>query len=254
MGQSYGQPQGGWQQGGGFGRGPNYGSAFGAGGYPGSRSYQNAWGSPSVSMSVDNNWYERGQGMPPTQGPVSPVGGIPQPQMSVDNNWYERGQGLPQAPKAPSNPSMPAGAGNPNYAPGGVTAATDPSAFNKPAMSTPFGESQSMPTRQAPPGYYFAPNGQMLLGQDPAKAAAPNAFGGTGTGAPYDPRTPGYQPGAGWQTMLRQYAMGDGVDPNQYVQDRGLNPMWGNARQPWEPESVPGGMGLSQLLQRFRGF
>ena len=81
----------------------------------------------------------------------------------------------------------------------------------------------------------------------------PNAFGGQGTGAPYDPRTPNYQPGAGWQTMLRQYAMGAGQNPNQYVQDRGMNPMWGNQQQSWEPNAPPSGMGLSELLQRYRG-
>ena len=82
----------------------------------------------------------------------------------------------------------------------------------------------------------------------------PMAFSGPGSGAPYDPRTPGYQPGAGWQTMLRQYAMGAGINPNAYIQDRGMRPMWGDQQQSWEPQAAPAGMGLSGLLQRYRGY
>jgi hypothetical protein len=86
-----------------------------------------------------------------------------------------------------------------------------------------------------------------------AGAPPTNIYGGPGSGAPYDPTTPGYQPGAGWQTMLRQYAMRDGQsNPNQYVTDRGLSPMWGGQQQPWEPQGFGGS--LSQLLQRYRGF
>lgn len=213
---NYGGGYGGFNN---FNKGPNYGSAFGPStmrspmGYPGSRTYQNPTPPNSVTMAVDNNWYERGQ-FPPTQAPQN------QPPMAVDNNWYERGQ----------RPTL-----------------------EKPMMSLPYGETQPAPQKQPPPGYYFAQNGQMLLGQDPNKGA-PNAFGGAGTGAPYDPRTPGYQPGAGWQTMLRQDAMSNGADPNQYIRDRGMNPMWGSEKQPWEPAVPPGGMGLSQLLQYFRGY
>lgn len=213
---NYGGGYGGFNN---FNKGPNYGSAFGPStmrspmGYPGSRTYQNPAPPSSVTMAVDNNWYERGQ-FPPTQAPQN------QPPMAVDNNWYERGQ----------RPTL-----------------------EKPMMSLPYGETQPAPQKQPPPGYYFAQNGQMLLGQDPNKGA-PNAFGGAGTGAPYDPRTPGYQPGAGWQTMLRQDAMSNGADPNQYIRDRGMTPMWGSEKQPWEPAVPPGGMGLSQLLQYFRGY
>ncbi len=67
----------------------------------------------------------------------------------------------------------------------------------------------------------------------------PGAFAGQGTGAPYDPRTPGYQPGAGWQTMLRQYAMQDRNPMNQYVNDRRLTPMWRDQQQAWEPTPAP---------------
>jgi len=84
--------------------------------------------------------------------------------------------------------------------------------------------------------------------------APPNIYGGPGTGAPYDPRTQGYQPGAGWQTMLRQYSMGAGQNPNQYIQDRGMRPMWGDQRQSWEPDAPPAGMGLSELLRQYRGY
>lgn len=85
--------------------------------------------------------------------------------------------------------------------------------------------------------------------------AQPNAYGGPGSGLPFDPRTQGYQPGAGWQTMLRQYARTDGQqNPNQYVQDRGLSPMWGQQQQSWEPQAAPNGMGLSELLRSYRGY
>lgn len=89
-------------------------------------------------------------------------------------------------------------------------------------------------------------------GSDEFKGS-PNAYGGPGAGAPYDPRTPGYQRGAGWQTMLRQYAGRDGMsNPNQYITDRGLTPMWGQQQQPWEPQALGGS--LSQLLRGYRGY
>ena len=248
-----------------FNKGPNYGSAFGPStmrspmGYPGSRSFNDAPVPPPDNSSLapmpPSTWPQTGGGgnnapyfrsgmrlseYQPQQGPAFPQGGIPQ---------------MPQAPKAPSNQYLPAGAAP--QAPMAVDnnwyeRGQGPT-LEKPMMSLPYGETQPAPQKQPPPGYYFAQNGQMLLGQDPNKGA-PNAFGGAGTGAPYDPRTPGYQPGAGWQTMLRQDAMSNGADPNQYIRDRGMNPMWGSAQQPWEPAVPPGGMGLSQLLQYFRGY
>lgn len=77
------------------------------------------------------------------------------------------------------------------------------------------------------------------------------AFGGQGTGAPYDPRTPNYQPGAGNQTMLRQYAMQNGQPLNSYMGNQ--TPMWGNQQQSWEP-SRPQTDSLSEMLRMYRGF
>lgn len=67
--------------------------------------------------------------------------------------------------------------------------------------------------RQAPPGYYFAPNGQMLNGTDPnsfnkggaqTPTGAPTNIYGGGAGGQYG--TPGYVPGSGWQQMLNLYS------------------------------------------------
>ena len=149
-----------------------------------------------------------------------------------------------------------------------------PSSFGgQPVNGSSPGGGVAMPSQPAYSGEYFKPGQTLTVDQLPAwnkwreagmpsapsaaagGAGAPptNIYGGPGSGAPYDPTTPGYQPGAGWQTMLRQYAMRDGQsNPNQYIQDRGLNPMWGGQQQPWEPQGFAGG--LSQLLQRYRGF
>lgn len=105
--------------------------------------------------------------------------------------------------------------------------------FNRTPRFSAFGGNMEKPGLVGGPTNVYGPGGQSGL-------------------PPYDPRGMNYQPGAGWQTMLRRYARDDGAPINQYVQDRGLNPMWGGTPQPWEPATADGS--LSEILRRSRSY
>ena len=202
-----------------------------------------------------------GQQAPTNSGPGQFYGQRNGPVHSGQGQFYGQrngqiGPGVPGGPPGgPRNGYQPLGMGQlPN-------AQTDDAGYVKSLYSGLLGRDPSADevsnASQALTGQYGGNRDALanfFKGSDEFKAKAPNAYGGPGSGAPYDPRTPGYQPGAGWQTMLRQYAMTDGRAPNQYVQDRGLSPMWGDQRQSWEPNAPPAGMGLSELLRQYRGY
>lgn len=268
--------------GGGQGSNPWAGTApRGAGG--GAFGNQQPFGGFPTSPYNANPWTNtgpRGAGGGPFGGGYRPGGPSVTMPGSIDPRFM--GGGLETGGTSPV-PAQP----NPTLSPPtmstGFRVDENPGSMNKPFSgvgqqftgSVPGSFSGQNTQQPAYSGEYFKPGQTLTVDQLPAwnkwrEAGMPSApqaggtpptniYGGPGSGAPYDPRTPGYQIGpnigsGGWQTMLRQSAMGAGMDPNAFIQERGLQPLWGNQQQPWEPQAPPAGMGLSELLRRYRGF
>jgi hypothetical protein len=177
---------------------------------------------------------------------LHPGMGIPQ-QPSVQQYGQPQTGGMtPYTP--PQEPTQFNGGGQPQT--GGDFTVNSPGKIGYQQAFDPF--QQALGAMRGTGTQPYQPGGKVSVGpSQPGQFGGGGAFGGQGSGAPYDPRTPNYQPGAGNQTMLRQYAMQNGVPLNAYMGNQ--TPMWGNQQQSWEP-SRPQTDSLSEMLRMYRGY